>query len=304
MPVIGYLSGDTRASSEAYVAAFREGLGEIGYVEGQNVAIEYRWAEGNFDRLPALAADLVRRKVDLIVTSGGGVPVARAAKNASATLPIVFIGGDDSVTAGLIPSLARPGSNLTGFSSLIVELTPKRFELLRELVPKARVIGLLIHSSTRPASEQVMREVKEAARQNRVQLQIFKASSDSEIDAAFALLTQSHAGALLVDADPFFNGPRQREQIVELAARHAIPAISAFREFVVAGGLMSYGASLTDVFRELGVYAGRVLKGERPADLPVVQPTKFEMSINLKAAKALGLAIPPSILARADEVIE
>ena len=304
MPVIGYLSGDSRTASEQYAAAFRRGLGEAGYVEGQSVAIEYRWAENNLDRLPALAADLVKRRVDVIVTSGGGVPVALAAKNASPTIPIVFISGDDPVSAGLIPSLARSGSNLTGISFLIVELTPKRLELLREVVPKARVIGLLVHSHARPASEQIMREVQEAARLSGVRLEILKAASNSEIDAAFAVLNQSHAGALLVDADPFFNGPRQRELIVALAARHAIPAISAFREFAIAGGLMSYGASVTNAFHDLGVYVGRVLNGTRPADLPIEQPTTFEMSINLKTAKALGLAIPPSILARADEVIE
>ena len=302
--MIGYLSGDSPVASEAYVAAFRRGLGEVGFVEGQSVAIEYRWADSNFDRLPALAADLVKRRVDLIVTSGGGVPVARAAKNASPTIPIVFISGDDPVAAGLVANHARPGGNLTGLSFLIVELTPKRFELLRELVPKARVIGLLVPTHRRPASEQIMREVQEAARLSGVRLEILKAGTDSEIDAAFAALTRSQAGALVVDADPFFNRPRQRELIVALAARHAIPTVSAFREFALAGGLMSYGASLTNAFRELGVYAGRVLKGARPADLPVEQPTMFEMSLNLTTAKALGLAIPPSILARADEVIE
>ena len=298
-PVIGYLGGATPGPSAPTVAGFRQGLSETGYVEGQNVAIEYRWAEGRYDRLPALAADLVGRKVDVIVA--GADPAARAAKNATSTIPIVFIAGGDPVGEGLVASLARPGGNLTGVSFLAAELNPKRFELLSELVPQARVIALLVNPNI-PATERVMRDVQEAARAKGVQLHILKASTESEIDAAFAALVQRQAGALVVSADPFFYS--RREQIVALAARHAVPAIYEFREFATAGGLISYGTSLTAVFRQVGIYAGKILKGAKPADLPVVQPTTFELVINLKTAKALGLTIPPSILSRADEVIE
>ena len=282
------------------MAAFRQGLSETGYVEGQNVAIEYRWAEGRYDRLPALAADLVGRKVDVIVTSGGD-PAALAAKNATSTIPIVFTVGGDPVAAGLVASLARPGGNLTGVSILAVELMPKRLELLSELVPQARVIALLVNPNN-PNAERIMRDVQEAARAKGVQLHILKAGTESEIDAAFASLVQLQAGALVVGADPFFNS--RREQLVALAARHAVPAIYEWREFAAAGGLISYGASLTAAYRQVGIYAGKILKGAKPADLPVQQPTTFELVVNLKTAKALGLTVPPSILARADEVIE
>jgi putative ABC transport system substrate-binding protein len=298
--VIGYLHGGASGYSAPDVAGFRSGLDETGYVEGQNVAIEYRWAEGRYDRLPALAADLVDRKVGVIAAIGGP-PVAHAAKNATSTIPIVFVSGRDPVGDGLVASLARPGGNVTGVSIFVAELHPKRFELLSELVPQAKAIALL-ENPTIPATERQMRDVQEAAQARGVQLHILNASTESEIDAAFAALVQRQAGALLVQTDAFFLN--RREQITALAARHAVPAISGFREFATAGGLISYGPSLTAVSRQAGIYAGKILKGAKPADLPVLQPTTFELVINLKTAKALGLTIPPSILSRADEVIE
>jgi putative ABC transport system substrate-binding protein len=302
MPVVGFLStGNASPGPVApLVAAFRQGLSETGYVEGQNVAIEYRWAEGHYDRLPALAADLVGRKVDVIVSTGG-TPTALAAKNATSTIPIVFRAGIDPVGAGLVASLARPGGNLTGVSMLIDELTRKRLELLSELVPQAKVIALLVNPKN-PATENVMRDVQEAARVKGLQLPILKANSESEIDAAFATLVQLQAGALVVAADPFLTS--RREQLVALATRYAVPAIYAWREFAEAGGLISYGSSLTTAFRQLGNYAGKILKGAKPADLPVQQSTRFELVINLKTAKARGLTIPQSLLLRADELIQ
>ncbi len=300
MPVIGYLGGGSPGPSAPFVAAFRQGLSETGYVEGQNVAIEYRWAEGHYDRLPALAADLVGRKVDLIA-AGGGPPPALAAKAATSTIPIVFPAIGDPVALGLVASLARPGGNLTGFSDIAVELIPKRLELLSELVPQAKVIALLVNPNN-PTAERQMRDVLEAARAKGVLLPILKATTESEIDAAFDSLVELHAGALVVGADVFFFG--RREQLVTLASRHAVPAIYMWGEFAVAGGLISYGISYIAVIRQVGIYAGKILKGGKPADLPVTQPAKFELVINLKTAKALGLTIPQSILARADEVIE
>jgi ABC-type uncharacterized transport system substrate-binding protein len=297
MPVIGFLSGSSVIAP--LVAAFRQGLSETGYVEGQNLAIEYRWAEGQNDRLPALVDDLVRRGVDVIAIGGGSV-TALAAKNATSTIPIVFIGGDP-VALGLVASLARPGGNLTGVSLMNVELMPKRLELLSELVPQARVISLLVNPSSANA-ERMIRDVQEAARAKGVQLSILKVGTESEIDAAFATLVQLQAGALVVSPDPFFL--TRREQLLALAAGHAVPAIYFLREFAAAGGLISYGTSLTAAYHQVGIYAGRILKGAKPADLPVQQPTIFELVINLKTAKALGLTVPPSILARADEVIE
>jgi ABC-type uncharacterized transport system substrate-binding protein len=298
MPVIGHLSSESPGPDAPYVAAFHQGLSETGYVEGQNVAIEYRWAEGSYDRLPGLAADLVGRKVDVI--QPGGTPSALAAKSATSTIPVVFIVGD-AVAAGLVPSLARPGGNLTGVSLLTFELMAKRLELLSELVPQASVIALLVNANSAMA-ERIMRDVQEAARAKGVQLHILKAGTEDEIDAAFATLVQLHAGALLVGTDPFFNS--RREQLAALASRHAVPAIYEWREFAEAGGLISYGPSLTAANRQVGIYVGKILKGAKPADLPVQQPITFELVVNLNTAKALGLTVPPSILARADEVIE
>jgi putative ABC transport system substrate-binding protein len=301
MPVIGYLHSGSRGLTAPGVAALREGLSQTGYVEGQNVAIEYRWAEGRYDRLPALAADLVGRKVDVIATGGTEAP-ARAAKNATSTIPIVFIvGGVDPVGSGLVASLARPGGNLTGFTVLNGELRAKRLELLSELVPQARVIALLVNPNTGEAASQI-RNAQEAAGAKGVQLPIVKASTESEIDAAFATLVQLHADALIVVAEPFLDS--RREQLVALAARHAVPAIYDWREYAAAGGLISYGPSLTGTWRQVGIYVGKILKGTKSADLPVEQSTTFELVVNLKTAKTLGLTVPSSILARADEVIE
>jgi|SRR5450755_919737 ABC-type uncharacterized transport system substrate-binding protein len=299
MPVVGFLSGAPPGTFEP-LAAFPQGLSETGYVEGQNLTIEYRWAEGRYDRLAALAANLVDLKVDVIAATGGP-PAAHAAKNATSTIPIVFIGCGDPVGDGLVASLARPVGNLTGISVLALELMSKRLELLSELAPQVMVIALLVNPNNANAARE-MRDVQVATRAKGVQLHILQAGSESEIDAAFASLVQRQAGALLVAADPFFNS--RREQLVALAAGHGVPVIYAFREFTIAGGLISYGSSLTAVYRLGGVYTGKILKGTKPADLPVVQPTTFELVVNLKTARALGLTIPPSILARADEVIE
>jgi len=300
MPVIGILNTGPAGPAGPFDAAIRQGLSETGYVEGQNLAVEYRGAEGQYDRLPALAAELVGRKVDVIVSTGG-TPTALAAKSATSTIPIVFRTGGEAVELGLVASLARPGGNLTGVSMLTDELTPKRLELLSELVPQARVIALLVNPNN-ASSERFIRDVQEAARVKGVQLTILKAGSASEIDAAFATFVPLHAGALVVGTDPFLSS--RREQLVALASRHAVPAIYAWREFAASGGLISYGSSLTAAFRLVGAYAGKVLKGAKPSDLPVELPTKYELVINLKTAKALGLTVPPSLLARADEVIE
>jgi putative ABC transport system substrate-binding protein len=299
MPVIGYLSGASPGPYAPFVAAFHRGLTETGYVEEQNVAIEYRWAEGRYDRMPALAADLVGRAVDVI--AAGGDTAVLAAKSATSTIPIVFFSGSDPADRGLVASLARPGGNVTGVTFMTGELMPKRLEMLTELVPQARVIALLVNSN-KQGDEPIMRDVQEAARAKGVQLRILKAGTDSEIDAAFASLVQLHAGGLVVSPDAFFGS--RRDQLVALASRHAVPAIYEWREFAAAGGLISYGASLTDTWRQVGIYAGKILKGAKPADLPVQRPTIFELVINLKTAKALGLTVPPLLLATADEVIE
>ena len=297
IPVIGFLS----AGAPGPWLALNQGLNEGGYVEGRNLAIEYRGAEGRLDRLPALAAELVGRKVDVIVAVPD--PAADAAKNATSTIPIVFIAGGDPVGQGLVASLARPGGNLTGVAFITSELLPKRFELLSELVPLAKVIALLVNPNIRsPANERVIRAVQEAAQAKGQQLHVLKASTESEIDTAFAALVQQQVGALAVLGDPFFY--HRRGQIVALASYHSVPAIYELGEFATTGGLISYGTSLTAIGRQVGIYAGRILKGAKPADLPVVQPTRFELVINLKTAKALGLTVPPSVLLRADEVIE
>jgi putative ABC transport system substrate-binding protein len=270
-----------------------------GFTEGQNVTIEYRWAEGHYDRLPAFAAEFVSRKVDVIVASAG-VGIA-AAKGATSTIPIVFFGGDDLVAAGLVASLARPGGNLTGFSIYAPELNPKRLQLLSELVPHVDEFALLVNP-TGSDVELVIRAVEEAARASGWRLSILKARTEDEINTALATLVQLPVGGLVVATDPFFNS--RREQIVALAARHAVPAIYQWREFADAGGLISYGPSITDGFRRVGVYVGRVLAGANPADMPIQRPTRLELVVNLTAAKALGQTIPPSVLARADEVIE
>jgi putative ABC transport system substrate-binding protein len=282
------------------VAAFRQGLRETGYVEGQNVAIEYRWAEGRYDRLPDLVADLVHSRVDVIATSGGDT-VAAAAKGATLTIPIIFTSGGDPVARGFVASLARPGGNMTGVALLVVELVPKRLELVLELVPNATGIGALINPKNSNAGRNLT-ALQDAAREKGVQLHIVEASAEADFEKAFASLASLQAGALVVGADPFFNA--RRSQIVALAAQHSLPTIYEWREFVDAGGLISYGTSLAGVYRQIGTYVGRILGGEKPSDLPVQQPTTFELVVNLKTAKALDLTIPQSILARADEVVE
>jgi putative ABC transport system substrate-binding protein len=282
------------------MAVFDDALGEMGFAEGRNVAIEYRWAEGHYDRLPGLAAELVARNVDVIVATGGPSS-APAAKSVTTTIPIVFVTGIDPVAAGLVVSLARPGGNVTGFTQLVPELMEKRLELLSELVPQVKTIALLVNPSN-PNSGPIIRDLPEAARSKRLRVEVLKASTESEIDAAFASLAQLQAKALLGGSDAFFDA--RREQMIALASRYAVPAIYDTPAFTAAGGLMMYGPTLEEGYRQLGIYTGKVLRGAKPADLPVQQPTKLQLIINLKTAKALGLTVPQSLLAGADEVIE
>ena len=297
MPVIGYLSA---GSPDFRLAAFRQGLNETGYVEGQNVAIEYRWAPGQYDQLPALAADLVRRRVTVIAAVG--IPPTFAAKAATSTIPIAFLVGIDPIEFDLIGSLNRPGGNITGVAILTAELAAKRLELLHELVPTAAVIALLVNPTDPAATQSETRNLQDAVRSLGLQLHILPASTPSEIDRAFGTLVELHADALVVSTDPLFTN--QRAQIVALAARHAVPAIYVWREFVEAGGLMSYGTDLTDSYRQAGIYTGKILSGAKPADLPVQQVVKVQLFINLTTAKTLGLTIPLTLSGRADEVIE
>jgi putative ABC transport system substrate-binding protein len=300
MPVIGFLHSASPAQWQHLLAVFRNGLNDVGYSEGQNVAIEFRWAEGRYERLPSLAADLVGRRV-AVITAAGGVPSALAAKAATSTIPIVFLTGEDPVKNGLVASLNRPEGTITGVSFFNAELTGKRLELLRELVPHAARIGLLVNR-TNPEGESEPTALRGVADAVGINLQVLGASTANEIDTAFATLSQQRADALIIAGDPFFSA--QRAQFVVLAARHAIPAIASSREFVEAGGLMSYGTSRLDAYHQAGTYAGRILKGEKPSDLPVLRATRFELFINLNTAKALALTVPPTLLARADEVIE
>jgi len=299
-PVIGFLHSGSPGPFTPYVAAFRRGLGEAGYIEGRNAHIAFRWADGRNDRLPRLAADLVDQRVAVIVAAGGG-PSALAAKAATATIPIVFTFGGDPVQAGLVASFSRPGENITGVSWFAIDLGPKRLGLLLELVPKAATIAVLVNPNNVEASSQP-EDVLQAARKLGRQLHIFNAGTEQEIETAFTTLVQQRCEALIVAADPFFNS--RREQVIALAARHAIPAIHSGREAAADGALMSYGNSITEAYRQAGVYAGRILKGAKPADLPVERLTKFELVINLKTAKTLGLAVPTAMQLLADELIE
>jgi putative ABC transport system substrate-binding protein len=300
IPVVGYLNAASPAPLRQQTAAFLGGLKQSGYVEGQNVAIEYRWAEGQYDRLPALVTDLVRQPVSVIV-SGGGASAVLAAKAATTTIPIVFSSGGDPVRLGVVASLNRPGGNITGVYQFTSGLEAKRLGLLHEIVPKVTTVAVLNNPNFADAESQ-LRDVQEAAAGLGLKIVIVRANQENDFDGAFSTIVSERAGALLVCASPFFNNRRQ--QLVVLAARHAVPAIFEWRDFAAAGGLLSYGTSLTDAYHQVGVYTGQILKGAKPGDLPVVQSTRFELVINMSTAKALGLEVPPTLLARADEVIE
>jgi putative tryptophan/tyrosine transport system substrate-binding protein len=300
MPAIGFLSSRSPEDSAHLVAAFRRGLAEGAFVEGQNVAIEFRWARGQYDLLPAMAADLVSRRVN-VLTTAGGEPSALAAKRATSTIPIVFGLGSDPISIGLVESWNRPGGNATGVTLLTRLMEPKRLGLLRDLVPGVPLIGVLLNPSF-PSTERQLQDIEEAARSIDQRIVVAKASTDAELDAAFAALFKEGVGALLVCADPYFD--TRRDRIVGFAQRQRLPAIYQFREYAVAGGLLSYGVSITDAYQQYGVYTANILKGAKPADLPVLQPTKFELVINLKTAKTLGIKISDNLLSLADEVIE
>lgn len=301
MPVIGFLGSSSADLYAGPLRSFRQGLSDTGFVEGRNVTIDFRWAEGQNDRLPVLAADLVRRRVNVIVAPGS-TPAALAAKAATATIPIVFQVGIDPVAAGLVTSLARPGGNVTGITNINTELVSKKLELLRELVPKATVVALLVNPTSPEIAESVSKDLQRTAGNLGLQLHILQATSERDFDSVFATLAQLQVGALVIAPDAFFIS--RSEQLGALTARHAIPAITQFREFAAAGGLMSYGGSFSEPVRQVGIYAGRILKGEKPDNLPVQQPMKVELVINLKTAKALGITVPQSVQNRADEVIE
>jgi putative tryptophan/tyrosine transport system substrate-binding protein len=301
MPVVGFIHAGSAATSRLHTTAFRQGLNESGYVEGRNVTIEYRWAEGRPDQYPKLVADLIRQKVNVIAT-GANTPASRAAKAATSTIPIVFGVGDDPVKLGLVASLARPGGNATGVNFFIAELAAKRLGLLREMLPGAARMAVLVNPANKTTTESTVKDVETAAPTLGLQIQIFHADTAREIDAAYASLVRQRFDALFVGPSPFFN--TRRVQLAIAAARHAVPTVFAQRDYAEVGGLVSYGANISDTYRQVGVYTGRILKGEKPTDLPVVQSTKFELVINAQTARTLGLTVPPSLLAIADEVIE
>jgi putative tryptophan/tyrosine transport system substrate-binding protein len=300
LPVVGFLSGRSPIEAAYAVAAFRQGLGESGYVEGRDVRIEYRWADGQYERLPALAAELAARRVNVIAATGGSV-AGLAAKAATATIPVVFTSGSDPLQIGLVDSMNRPGGNVTGVSFLFGDLGPKRLSLLRELLPQAAVIGLLVNPNY-PSALPETRDVQASAKVLGLKVNTLNASAESDFEPAFAAVVAQRMDGLMVGDDPFLQS--RRDKLVQLAARHAVPTLYYVRDFVATGGLMSYGPDPADGYRLAGLYTGRILKGEKPANLPVLQPTKFELAINMKTAKALGVTIPPTLLARADEVIE